>query len=71
MSLAEILEELPKLSPDEQSLIRRRIDELTPEEVSLETLAAIDAGRQSMRKGKTHTIEEARDLLAQWTTRSS
>lgn len=71
MSVAEILEELPKLSADDQSLIRRRIDELIPEEETPETLAAIDAARQSLSEGKKHTIEEARNLLAQWTTRSS
>lgn len=33
-------------------------------------LAAIDAGRRSIREGKATTIEQARKLIAQWTTKS-
>jgi hypothetical protein len=51
----------------------RRLEELELAEIeeTPEMLAAIDAGRASVREGKTHTVEQARELIAQWTTKSS
>ena len=73
MSVTEILDELPKLKAEERQLLFQRLSELEVEaiEETPEMLAAIDAGRRSMREGKKHTVEEVRDLVAQWTTKSS
>lgn len=69
--MAEILEELPKLTPSEREKVWQRLEELTEIEETPEMLAAIDAGRRSMREGKGHTVAQARKLLSQWTTKSS
>lgn len=73
MSITEILAELPKLSSSDQGLISERIDELlvTEFEESPEMLEAIDVGRQSIKEGKMTTVDEARELVARWTIRSS
>ncbi len=73
MSTSEILDQLSKLERSEREKIWQRLEELELAEVeeTQETLAAIDAGRSSIREGKTHTVEQARDLIAQWTTKSS
>jgi predicted transcriptional regulator len=73
MSTAEILEELPHLARAEREKILRLLEELELAEVeeTPEMLAAIEAGRQCMREGRTHTVEEARRLVAQWTAKSS
>jgi len=73
MSMTEILEELPRLGRIERERVWRRLEEIelgTVEEPP-EMLAAIDAGRRSIREGKATTIEQARNLIAQWTTKSS
>jgi len=73
MSMTEILEELPRLGRVEREQVWQRLEEIelgTVEESS-EMLAAIDAGRRSIREGKATTIEQARNLVAQWTTKSS
>jgi hypothetical protein len=73
MSMTEILEELPRLGRVEREKVRQRLEEIelgTVEETP-EMLAAIDAGRRSIREGKATTIEQARNLVAQWTTKSS
>ena len=73
MSMTEILDELPKLARAEREKVWQRLEELELAEIE-ETpgmLAAIDAGRRSIRDGKNHTVEQARDLIAQWTTQSS
>jgi hypothetical protein len=73
MSMTEILEELPKLAPSQREELWRRLEELELgliEETPV-TLAAIDAGRQSVREGKTHSVDKVRELITQWTTRSS
>lgn len=73
MSMAEILEELPRLGRVEREMVWQRLEEIelgTVEETP-EMLAAIDAGRRSIRDGKANTIEHARSLIAQWTSKSS
>ena len=71
--MTEILEELPKLERSEREQLVQRLEELAMTEVeeTPEMLAAIDAARRSVAEGKTHTVEQARDLVAQWTTKSS
>ena len=73
MSMTEILEELSRLARDEREKVWQRLEEIELEEIeeTPEVLAAIDAGRRSIREGKAATIEEARKLVAQWTTKSS
>ncbi len=73
MSTSELLDQLAKLGRSEREKVWQRLEELELAEIeeTPETLAAIDAGRTSVRKGKTHTIEEARKMLAKWTTKSS
>jgi hypothetical protein len=73
MSMTEILEELPRLGRVEREKVWQRLEEIelgTVEETP-EMLAAIDAGRRSIREGKATTIDQARNLIAQWTTKSS
>lgn len=72
MSVAEILEELPRLERVERERVWRRLAEIDLQEAGEppEALAAIDAGRRSMRDGKATTVEEGRRLVAQWATKS-
>ena len=73
MSTSEILDQLSLLAPSEREKVWQRLEELELAliEETPEMLAAIDAGRSSIREGKTHTVEQARDLIAQWTIKSS
>ena len=73
MSTTEILEELPKLGRVDREKIWRRLEqiELGAVEEDAEMLFAIDEGRRCIREGKATTIEQARNLIAQWTTKSS
>lgn len=75
MSATEILDELPKLSHEERMAIYQRIVEMegleSDMEESPEMLAAIDEGRRARENGKSYTPQDARELIAQWTTRSS
>jgi predicted transcriptional regulator len=73
MSTTEILKELPRLARVEREKVWQRLEEIELEKIeeTPEALAAIDAGRRSIRKGKATTIEDARKLLAQWITKSS
>ncbi len=72
MSVAEILEELPRLERVERERVWRRLAEIDLQEAGEppEVLATIDAGRLSIRDGNATTVEEARRLVAQWTTKS-
>jgi len=72
MSTSEILDGLTKLGKTEREKVWRRLEEIELAEIeeTPEMLAAIDAGRSSIREGKTHTVEQARKLIAQWTTKS-
>ena len=73
MSMTEILEELSRLARSEREKVWQRLEEIELAEIeeTPEMLAAIDAGRRSVREGKATTIEEARKLIAQWITKSS
>lgn len=74
MSAAEILDELPKLSPAELQRIHDRILELEDAQEIQETpelLAAVDEGLRSLEKERTYTLNEARAKIAQWTSKSS
>jgi hypothetical protein len=73
MSTSEILDELTKLGRSEREKVWQRLEELELAEIeeTPETLAAIDAGRSAVLEGKTHTVEQARELIARWTTKSS
>jgi len=73
MSTSEILDQLTKLGRSEREKVWQRLEELELAEIeeTPEMLAALDAGRASVREGKTHTVEQARELIARWTTKSS
>lgn len=73
MSTSELLDQLAKLGRAERQKVWQRLEEieLADVEETPEVLAAIDAGRAAVREGKTHTVEEARELIAKWTTKSS
>jgi hypothetical protein len=70
MSVTEILEELPRLLPSDRQKVSRYLKELEllEKEETPEILAALDSGRRSIREGRTHSVDEARGLIAQWTT---
>ena len=73
MSAAEILNELPKLTPLELQHIHERILELEEEqqvEESPELLAAVDEGVRSLEGEQTYTPDEVRTKIAQWTSKS-
>ena len=73
MSMSEILEELPRLGRLERARVWQRLEEIEMESVeeTPEVLEAIDAGRCSIRMGQENSIEHARNLIAQWITKSS
>ncbi len=73
MSTTELLDELSKLGRSEREKVWQRLEELELAEIeeTPEMLAALDAARSSVREGNGHTVEEARDMIAQWTTKSS
>jgi hypothetical protein len=60
MSLAELIEKIHQLTPDEQDVLRRELDNL--QEADLEEtpkmLAAIDEGIRSAEKGPNITLDE-------------
>ena len=74
MSVAEILNELPKLTPAELQHIHERIVELEEAQEVEETpelLAAVDEGLRSLETERTYTLGEVRTKIAQWTSKSS
>ena len=74
MSAAEILDQLPKLTPAELQNIHERILELEEAQEVEETpelLAAVDGGLRSSESEPTYTPDEVRAKIAQWTSRSS
>jgi hypothetical protein len=68
MSVNEILQELPKLSPEDRHLIRQELDEhfIDDFEETPEMLAAVDEGLRSLREEPTFTIEEIRKEMLTW-----
>jgi len=69
MSVNEIIQELPKLSPEDRLLLRQQLDEhyLEDFEETPEMLAAIDEGLRSLRDEPTLTLEELRKEMLTWT----
>ena len=71
--LAEIIEELPKLTAEEPQAIYRQIEELDGEpqfEATEEMRAAIDEATRSLEAGKGIPLEEVRQrFLAKWATK--
>jgi hypothetical protein len=71
MSAAEILDELPRLTPAELEIIYRRAAELHQGqtlEASPELLAAIDAADESANEDGV-SLGEARRIVASWNTK--
>jgi predicted transcriptional regulator len=72
MSVNEILQELEKLSPDELTAIREKLDLLNQDiEETPEMLAAIDEGIRSSEEGKSIPIEELIEKMKSWNFKSS
>ena len=69
MGIKEILEELPKLTPEERRQLR---DWLEAEEFAEtdEFLTAVDEGIRSSESEQSLSIEEARELIRRCATRS-
>jgi len=70
MSSKEILEELPKLTPEERQYVREWL--VTDEFRETEALiAAVDEGFRPSQTGKGISVEEARELVRKCATQSS
>jgi hypothetical protein len=69
MSLKQILEELPKLTPEERQEVRNWLDaEEFPE--TDELIAAVDEGIWSSETEQSLSIEEVRELIRRCATQS-
>jgi hypothetical protein len=69
MSIKEILEELPKLTPKERQELREWLDaEEFPE--TDELIAAADDGLRSAETEPLLSIDDARETIRQWATKS-
>ena len=68
MSVNDIIQELPKLSPEDRNLLRQELDEryLQDFEETPEMLAAIDEGLRSSREERSYTLEEVREEMRKW-----
>jgi hypothetical protein len=69
MSLAEIIEELSKLTPEERRTIYQQIERLDGEpnfEPTPEMLAAIEEGTRSAQTERMYTAEEIKDRVHRW-----
>ncbi len=64
----DILEELPKLSPEDRHRLRQELDERYTQdfEETPEMLAAIEEGLRSSREERSYTIEEVREEMRKW-----
>jgi predicted transcriptional regulator len=74
MSFTELLQELPKLSPDELDQLRNTLDGMRQGEDIEETpelLAAIDEGIRSAEDGPMTTLEELRQEMLTWKSTGS
>ena len=68
MSIKEILEELPKLTPEERQEVRDWLDaEEFPE--TDELIKAVDEGFRSSKTEQSLSVEEVRELIRQCATR--
>jgi hypothetical protein len=68
MSVNDIIQELPKLSPEDRNLLRQELDEhyLQDFEETPEMLAAIDEGLRSSREERSYAIEEVFEEMQKW-----
>jgi hypothetical protein len=74
MSLDDIIEELPKLTPEERRQIYLQIERLDGEpefEATPEMLAAIEEGTRSVQTEPTYSLEEARQRVREWASTAS
>ena len=73
MSLAEIIEQLPKLTAEERQAIYRQIEDLDGEplfEATEQMRAAIEEATRSLEAGKGIPVEDVRKrFLAKWATK--
>jgi hypothetical protein len=72
MSVNEIIQELPKLSPEDRHLLRQELDEryVGDFEETPEMLAAIEEGLRSSRDEPHCTIEDLREDMRSWNSGS-
>ena len=72
MSVNDIIQELPKLSPEDRNLLRQELDEhyLQDFEETPEMLAAIDEGLRSLKEEGSIPIEEVERRMKTWTFKS-
>lgn len=73
MSADQIVNELPSLTRSDREKVWQKLEEIELASIreTPEMLDAIDAGRQSLRDSRTHSVEDARQRIAQWTSKSS
>ena len=74
MSLAEIIEELPKLTQEERRAIYQQIERLDGEptfEPTSEIFVAIEEGTRSAQTERMYTADEIREQIRQWANSSS
>ena len=72
MSLAQILDELPKLTPEERQQVFLCLQALEAEpdvEVTPEMLSAIDEAIQASGQGRVFTLDEVRAQAQVWITK--
>lgn len=72
MSLAEIIEGLPKLMPEERRQVYLCLQALEDEpevEATPEMLAAIDEAVRASEQGRVFTLEQVRAQAQVWLTR--
>jgi hypothetical protein len=69
MSVTDIIEELPKLSPEDRNRLRQELEEkyLQDSKETPEMLAAIDEGLRSLKEEGTITLEQLREEMRTWT----
>ncbi|HEY0793518.1 MAG TPA: hypothetical protein VGD78_20825 [Chthoniobacterales bacterium] len=72
MSLAQILEELPKLTPEERRQLHLHLQTLEEEpqiEATPEMVAAIEEAIRASEQGRVFTLEDVRVQAEAWTTK--
>ena len=72
MSVTDIIQELPKLSPEDRNRLRQELEEryMQDFEETPEILAAIDEGLRSLKEEGTITLEQLREEMRTWTFNS-
>jgi hypothetical protein len=73
VSLTELIQRIHELTPEEQEVIRRELDQvqMVDEEETPEVLAAIDEGLRSLKEEGSIPIEDVLKEIPTWTTESS